>query len=82
MAYIIIIIIIIIILHGLHSVPELFGVGATGCKLKIPFPIWPSYHHGHLIILSLAHYPPLSPVTIAVNENVFSVNLPGKTRVK
>ena len=22
-----------LVLHGLHSVPELFGVGATGCKL-------------------------------------------------
>ena len=53
------------------------------------FPIWPSYHHGHQIIpyFQLDHSSPLlSPVTIpqvvVVNENVFSVNLPGKIRVK
>jgi hypothetical protein len=52
------------------------------------FPIWPSNHHGHLIIpsLQLAHSSPLlSPVTIpqvvAANENLFSVNLPGKINV-
>jgi hypothetical protein len=48
------------------------------------FPIWPSYHHGYLIIPSfqLARFPPLlSPVTllqvVAVKDNLFSVNLPG-----
>jgi hypothetical protein len=53
------------------------------------FPIWPSDHHGHLIIPSFqsAHSSLfLSPVTIpqvvAINENVFSVNLPVKIRVK
>ena len=46
---------------------------------------WPSNHHGHLIIpsLQLAHSSPLRssvtiPQVVASNENVFSVNLPGK----
>ena len=49
--------------------------------------IWPSNHHGHVIMyeLPIGSYI-LSPVTIpqvvAVNENMFSVNLTGKIRVK
>uniref|UniRef100_A0A4W5MCE5 Immunoglobulin domain-containing protein n=1 Tax=Hucho hucho TaxID=62062 RepID=A0A4W5MCE5_9TELE len=61
----------------------------SGVTLRSKLPIWLSYHHGHLIIpsLQLAHSSPLlSPVTIpqavAVNEIVFSVNLPGKIRIK
>ena len=58
---------------------------STNQAFLAKFPIWPSNHHGHLIIpsLQLAHSSPLlSPVTIsqivAANENVFSVNFPGK----
>lgn len=41
--------------------------------------IWPSYHYGHLIIPSVQV---TIPQLVAVNENVFTVNLSGKIRVK
>ena len=49
------------------------------------FLIWTSYHHDHLTLPSIGSSL-LSPVTIPlvvdVNEDVFSVNLPGKIKIK
>jgi hypothetical protein len=46
------------------------------------FPVWPSYHNGHMIIPSFIDSPVTIPQVFAVNENVFSDNLPGRIRDK
>ena len=43
------------------------------------FLTWPSYRHLIIPSLQLAHSSPVTiPQVVAANENVFSVNLPGK----